>query len=202
MQHFDRLSVTKVIFKEEKMINKKTIFIVQMLLVFIATVIVSKPLSEIIVWKMNDIRDRKYRWESINKKKDLNPVAWMEIPEIKLSTFVMADPTEKNLSEYPCLADFSAIQTKGMNIVLGHRDMRFFKLRNLEYDHPIKLEFSDKTTREFKICEMEVLPKDQAEKRLAEKKDENWLVLMTCHPFLFVGPAPDRFLVWAKEVDS
>ena len=124
------------------MINKKTIFIVQMLLVFIATVIVSKPLSKIIVWKMDEFRDRKYRWESINKKKYLNPVAWMEIPEIELSTFVVSNPTEKNLSEYPCLADFSAIQTKGMNIVLGHRDMRFFKLRNLEYEHPIKLEFS------------------------------------------------------------
>ncbi len=184
------------------MIKRKTLFIIQMLLLFIGTVLVAKPIYMIVGAKLNDYRDRKYRWESINRKKYLNPVAWLEIPDLELSTFIVADPTEKNLSEYPCLAEFSKVRTKGMNIVLGHRDMRFFKLRNLEYENPIRLEFNDNTSREYKICEMEVLPKDQAEKRLEEKKDENWLVLMTCHPFLFVGPAPDRFLVWAKEVEG
>jgi len=181
--------------------NKKILFIIQILLLFIGTVLVAKPIYIIVSAKVNDYRDRKYRWESISRKKYLKPVAWLEIPDLELNTFIVADPTEKNLSEYPCLAEFSNVQTNRMNIVLGHRDMRFFKLRNLEYGNPIKLEFEDNTSREYKICEMEVLPKDQAEKRLEEKKDENWLVLMTCHPFLFVGPAPDRFLVWAKEIN-
>jgi len=182
--------------------NKKTIFIIQMLLLFIGTVIISKPLCNIIEVKMNDFLDKKYRWDSISRKKYLNPVAWIEIPEIELNTFIVADATEENLSEYPCLADLSAIQTTEMNIVLGHRDMQFFKLRNLAYEYPIRLEFKDNTSREYKICEIEVLPKAKAAERLKEKKDENWLVLMTCHPFLYVGPAPDRFLVWAKEVEG
>jgi len=180
--------------------NKKTLFLIQMLLLFIGTVIVVKPLCNIIEVKMNDFLDKKYRWESINKKKYLNPVAWLEISEIELSTFIVADPTEKNLSEYPCLADRSSIEDRGLNLILGHRDMRFFKLRNLTYGNPVKLEFNDNSLKDYKIYEIEVLPKARAEERLKEKRDENWLVLMTCHPFLFVGPAPDRFLVWAKEV--
>jgi LPXTG-site transpeptidase (sortase) family protein len=184
------------------MITKRKVFIVQMLLLFVGTVIIAKPLSETIVWKVGNILDRKYRWDNITKKQHLLPVAWMEIPEINLSTFVVAYDTEDNLSRYPCLADSSALKEKGLNVILGHRDMQFFKLKDLQDSLFIEFEFSDKSKLRYSICETEVVPKDAAEKRLNDKQDEDWLVLMTCHPFLFVGSAPDRFLVWAKKVEE
>ena len=36
-----------------------------------------------------------------------------------------------------------------------------------------------------------------ASKRMREKAGEDWLVLLTCHPFRYLGPAPRRFLAWS-----
>jgi sortase A len=32
--------------------------------------------------------------------------------------------------------------------------------------------------------------------------DHDALTLVTCHPFFFAGPAPDRFIVRARRTDS
>ena len=180
------------------MIKRKQIFLIQLLLIFLGTVISAKPLSKTIVWKYYEWRDWIYRWDSIAKADSLQPVVWMEIPEIELSTFIVADDTEKNLEKYPCLAEGQHLKESGLNIILGHRDMQFFKLKDLKDEHRIMFEFKDKSRKTYRIIETEVIAKDRTERRLADNQNKDMLVLMTCHPFLFLGSAPDRFLVWAE----
>ena len=62
----------------------------------------------------------------------------------------------------------------------------------------VRLVLKDGQVLEYRVCDLEIVPKELAVKRVAEKDGADWLVLMTCYPFSFAGPAPDRFLVWAR----
>ena len=83
---------------------------------------------------------------------------------------------------------------------MAHRDIHFRGLEKVAAGDIIKLESPDKTQKYYRILETEIISPERVPPRLAEKSPEEWLVLLTCYPFYYTGPAPKRFLVWARPI--
>jgi sortase A len=85
------------------------------------------------------------------------------------------------------------------NVVLaGHRDSFFRALRTVQEGDEIELTTPGATLR-YEITSIEVVG--------AEDTDVLWptreksLTLITCYPFHYIGPAPDRYVVRARQLD-
>jgi sortase A len=86
---------------------------------------------------------------------------------------------------------------KGNVGVAGHRDTLFRSLKSIEKNDLIEFQtlrgsytYSVESIQVVKPENLDVLrPGPDAE-----------LTLVTCYPFAFVGPAPDRFIVKARQV--
>ena len=82
----------------------------------------------------------------------------------------------------------------------GHRDNLFRNLRHVERGDEITLATLDKTYI-YRVASFTVVnPEDVSV--LAPKDGEKTLTLVTCYPFYFVGHAPKRFVVRARQVVS
>ncbi len=185
-----------------KKLNKILIFI-QLVLLVSGAILAARPLYRQCRWKIMEIRARIVweKWISSEEelKSDIKPAVWMEIPDSGIKTLVIQNATKENLIKYPCLSNSnSGIDKKGVKLIMGHRDMHFRKLEKIKESSIIKLELENSEIREYRVSETEILTPEKAEKRFKEKGREEWLVLMTCYPFKYIGPAPERFIVWAK----
>ncbi len=83
--------------------------------------------------------------------------------------------------------------------VAGHRDTLFRSLSGVRKDDVIVLEtlqgryvYQVDATRIVKPTDVGVLRSTSKPK----------LTLVTCYPFYFVGPAPDRFIVSARQIGT
>ena len=127
--------------------------------------------------------------------------AWVTVPAARLDTLVLNRASAANLGMLPCTARrgtaLSGEPCDGLSLVMAHRDTHFRGLRLIRPGHTISLQRTDGSHAVFVVKETEILSPDRAASRISEKAGEPWLVLMTCHPFYYVGPAPNRFLVWA-----
>jgi sortase A len=86
-----------------------------------------------------------------------------------------------------------------MRVIIGHRDLHFRGLGRVRPGDAVRVRGRDNAARSFRVCDVEILDRDTARRRLEERGTEPWLVMMTCYPFRFIGPAPARYLVWARE---
>ena len=183
--------------------KKRIVTFIQLLLFLSGSFIIAKPLYKIGSLKYREMRIQKIKqkWKQYDQD-TLSFVYWLEIPAVNISYPILMEPDRINLDKYPCLK-FLDPQKKqnGMKTITAHRDMHFYNLKMLNDSDHIFLEKQNGEKKEYQILEIEILPTEIAERKLMEKKDEDWLVLMTCYPFHFIGPAPERFVVWAKEIE-
>jgi sortase A len=83
------------------------------------------------------------------------------------------------------------------NVALaGHRDTFFRGLRNIHKGDEITLETLDGSYR-YRVDFTQVVAPEYAE--ALDSSDVAILTLVTCYPFSFVGPAPQRFIVRAHR---
>ncbi len=84
------------------------------------------------------------------------------------------------------------------NVALaGHRDTFFRGLRNIHKDDEITLTTLHGPYR-YRVDSTQVVEPEDI-KVLAATRDD-FLTLVTCYPFYFVGPAPQRFVVRAHRI--
>ncbi len=81
----------------------------------------------------------------------------------------------------------------------GHRDTFFRSLRNIRTDDIIELVTTQGTVRYRVTATRVVTPDDVAVLRPTLRES---LTLVTCYPFDYIGPAPDRFIVRAERRSS
>jgi sortase A len=82
----------------------------------------------------------------------------------------------------------------------AHRDNLFRNLKGVERDDEITLTTLD-NTYVYRVASFTVVnPEDVSV--LAPLAGERTLTLVTCYPFYFVGHAPKRFVVRARQVMS
>ena len=81
--------------------------------------------------------------------------------------------------------------------IAGHRDTLFRPLRDIRQNDLITLTTSQGNYSYRVVSTNIVSPSDVA---VLTSDEKQILTLVTCHPFYFVGPAPDRFIVRAERV--
>ncbi|HLZ51433.1 MAG TPA: class D sortase [Candidatus Acidoferrum sp.] len=86
------------------------------------------------------------------------------------------------------------------NVALaGHRDTFFRPLRDIRVGDEIRFKTSERIF-EYRVESIEVV--GPGDVRVLKPTTGHDLTLLTCFPFHYVGPAPKRFVVLAREVDG
>jgi sortase A len=84
------------------------------------------------------------------------------------------------------------------NVVLtGHRDTFFRPLRNIRQGDAITLTTVDGDFQ-YQVEWTAVVPPSDVQ--VLQSSSERTLTLITCFPFYYVGPAPKRFIVRARQI--
>jgi len=79
--------------------------------------------------------------------------------------------------------------------IAGHRDTFFRRLKDLEVGADIEMA-TPEGSRVFRVSELKIV--DPLDVSVLDPTDDTVLTLITCYPFYYVGPAPDRFIVRAE----
>jgi sortase A len=84
----------------------------------------------------------------------------------------------------------------GNSGIAGHRDTFFRALRNIRDNDEIQFQTATGLSR-YAVDWVKVVAPDDLS--VLAPSSESALTLVTCYPFYFVGPAPERFIVRARK---
>jgi sortase A len=123
----------------------------------------------------------------------------LEIPRLGVAAIVADGSDDATLARAVGRVLGSALPGQRGNMVLaGHRDTFFRPLREIEVNDRIRF-VAPSDTYEYRVSSMRVVEPEETSV-LASKGAEE-LTLVTCYPFNFIGPAPERFVVVATRVN-
>ena len=122
----------------------------------------------------------------------------IEIPRLGVSVMVIEGVKPRSLKVAVGHVPGTAFPGESGNVAIaGHRDTFFRKLRQIRNTDAIRLttlygsyDYRVESTRVVGPREVEVL----------QSSNQPELTLVTCYPFYYAGPAPDRFIVRAHLV--
>jgi len=123
----------------------------------------------------------------------------IQVPRLGLSAIVVQGDSPANLRRAVGHLPKSALPGQWGNVALaGHRDTFFRPLRDIQVGDEIRFKTPERSF-EYVVEFIEVVaPRDI---RVLEPSSGHELTFITCFPFHYVGPAPKRFVVRAREVD-
>jgi len=122
----------------------------------------------------------------------------MEIPRLALETILVQGESPKILRRAVGHLPETALPGEPGDVTLaGHRDSFFRPLRNVQAGDAITIKTLDGEFQYQVEWTRVVLPSDS---RILQPSSENTLTLVTCFPFYYVGPAPKRFIVRARQI--
>jgi sortase A len=124
----------------------------------------------------------------------------LEVPRLLLSVVVVEGVDNTSLRRAAGHIPGTALPGETGNVGLaGHRDTFFRPLKDLK----IKDEITVSTLRgvfQYQVVSLRIVAPDDV--GVLAPSAENVLTLVTCYPFYFVGPAPKRWIVRARQVSS
>ncbi len=125
-------------------------------------------------------------------------VGMLDVPRLRLSTPVIEGDDDQALqAAVGHLPDTPLPWQPGNSALAGHRDGLFRPLRRVTVGDAITF----RTTREvfhYQVTGTAIVQPDDLHVLAPRARDT--LTLITCYPFSFVGPAPQRFVVHAERV--
>lgn len=122
----------------------------------------------------------------------------MEVPRLGLKAIVVQGDSSKMLRRAVGHISNTALPGEQGNVVLaGHRDSFFRPLRNIRSGDVITLKTPDGDFR-YEVESTAVVP--PTDLQVLQPSTDRTLTLITCHPFYYVGSAPNRFIVRARQV--
>jgi len=122
----------------------------------------------------------------------------LDIPSVNLSVMVLEGAGESELRLGAGHIPGTALPGEAGNVgIAGHRDTFFWPLRKIQPGDGITLTTLEGTVRYAVEAAWITRPDDTA---VLEDDSESVLTLVTCHPFSYIGPAPDRFIVRARKL--
>jgi sortase A len=125
-------------------------------------------------------------------------VGKVEIPKVHLSAVVFQGTTDRILDKGVGHLDGTALPGENGNVVLAaHRDTFFRSLRNIQKGDEITVT-TPAGPREYEVDSTEIV--DPTDVAVAGPTSAPTLTLITCYPFYFVGHAPKRFIVKARDM--
>ncbi|MGH9704559.1 MAG: class D sortase [Candidatus Acidiferrales bacterium] len=121
----------------------------------------------------------------------------LEIPSVGISSMVVEGDDSRALRLGIGHIPGTALPgTRGNVGLAGHRDTFFRPLRHIEPGDLIRLA-TLKVTYSYRVETASVVPATQT--GVLSPGPQNMLTLVTCYPFDYIGPAPNRFIVQARE---
>lgn len=129
-----------------------------------------------------------------------NPIGLIEIPRLGLSSVVLeGDDTAALLLGVGHLSDTPLPWHGGNTVFAAHRDTFFRPLAHIRKNDVIKFSTAD-AEFEYVVTELKVVEPTAVE--VLEPTTAATLTLITCFPFDYIGPAPQRFIVRAERRSS
>jgi sortase A len=122
----------------------------------------------------------------------------IQIPRLGLNAIVVQGDSSANLRRAVGHVSKSALPGEWGNVaVAGHRDTFFRPLRGIRVGDEIDFTTPERSFEYIVESIQIVAPSDV---QVLEPWTGHDLTFVTCFPFYFVGPAPKRFVVRAREV--
>jgi sortase A len=126
-----------------------------------------------------------------------SPIGIIEIPRLGLSSVVLeGDDTAALLFGVGHLSDTPLPWHSGNSVFAAHRDTFFRPLAGIRRNDVIKFSTAD-AEYEYVVTELKVVK--PTELAVLDPTPSATLTLITCFPFDYVGPAPNRFIVKAER---
>lgn len=123
----------------------------------------------------------------------------LTIPSIKLDAVVVEGVDRKHLLVGPGhLPETPEPGQPGNAVISGHRDTFFRHIHELKKGDYIMVERSGRRFRYEVTGKQVVEPTDMA---VVQATPDPQLTLLTCYPTYYIGPAPQRLVVFSKLVD-
>ena len=125
-------------------------------------------------------------------------VGRIDIPRLGVSVVVAEGTDESTLRRAAGHILGTGLPGRAGNVgIAGHRDTLFRPLRNIRQDDLITLSTLGGYYRYRVVSTQVVSPSDVD---VLNPDGHDILTLVTCHPFYFIGPAPNRFIVRATRI--
>jgi len=124
----------------------------------------------------------------------------LQVPRLGLDVIVVQGDSPASLRRAVGHLANSAMPGEAGNVALaGHRDTFFRPLRDIQPGDEIRFK-ARAHSFDYRVESIEVV--SPADMRVLEPSAGHELTLLTCFPFYYVGPAPKRFIVRAREVEG
>jgi sortase A len=129
-----------------------------------------------------------------------NALGEIELTRIGVTAMILEGTDERTLRRAVGHIPGTPLPGQPGNVAIaGHRDTFFRALRNVREDDEITLMTLDGSYR-YRVDSIKVVaPKDT---EVLANSGGDFLTLVTCYPFYFVGPAPKRFIVRAQRISQ
>lgn len=123
----------------------------------------------------------------------------IQVPRLGLNAIVVQGDSPASLRRAVGHLSKSALPGEWGNVALaGHRDTFFRPLRDIQVGDEIRFKTPEHSF-EYLVESIEVVA--PANIQVLKASTGHDLTFITCFPFHYVGPAPKRFVVRAREVD-
>lgn len=120
----------------------------------------------------------------------------LEIPRLHVSVIVMEGDDDATLARAAGHVPGTSLPWESGNVaVAGHRDTFFRPLRNLREGDEIRMT-TVRGTFDYRVTNTEIVDPDDVS--VLAPTPTRSLTLVTCYPFVYVGHAPQRFIVHAR----
>ena len=122
----------------------------------------------------------------------------LEVPNAKLSVMLLEGTDESTLNRAVGHIEGTALPGERGNVgIAGHRDSFFRGLAQLERGDELSVTTLEGVAH-YQVARLEVVEPTAVE--VLDPTEHEALTLVTCYPFYYVGDAPQRFIVHAKQV--
>lgn len=123
----------------------------------------------------------------------------LEIERLGVSTMVVEGAGQRTLRRAVGHIPGTSLPGQNGNVALtGHRDTFFRPLRNVRRDDVITFTTLEGRYR-YRVLSTQVVSPENV--WILDRGSSEMLTLITCHPFYYVGAAPNRFIVRAERVN-
>lgn len=124
----------------------------------------------------------------------------IRIPRLGLKAVVVQGASAQVLRRAVGHLPQTALPGESGNIALaGHRDTFFRPLRGIHRGDIVMFDIPGRQFR-YEVESTQIVSPEGTS--LLQASTERELTLITCFPFAYVGPAPNRFIVHAREIGS
>ena len=124
----------------------------------------------------------------------------IEIPRLDISTMLRQGTDDETLSRAAGHVPWTALPGEEGNVgIAAHRDSYFRNLRNVREGDLIRVT-TPGGTYEYKVESTKIVMPTDVE--VLDPTPQRSVTLVTCYPFYFIGHAPKRFIVRARQVEA